>query len=259
MLRSVVKIPQDVLNSLEYSGKPTAYDMKNISELCEVLLPFEEATDAVQGELVVTSSTVLICIRGLRAEMQRLRDIYSSRLVATLQAGIEKRLARYEEMDDFKQATKLDPRFKLDWCQNDESREVRDLLTSKVVQLSPTTLAEDNDHTSPEPKRSRLMNFMANRAPPSTTTQSSSDMEVTSYLSQPSLPQDSKPLIFWKENKVKYLILSKLASKYLAIPSSSAPIERLFSITGKVFRPELCRLTDKRFEELMIVRYNKRK
>ncbi|KAK2143278.1 hypothetical protein LSH36_857g00069 [Paralvinella palmiformis] len=50
MFHSVVKIPQDVLNSLEYSGKPTAYNMKNISELCEVLLPFEEATDAIQGE-----------------------------------------------------------------------------------------------------------------------------------------------------------------------------------------------------------------
>ena len=141
--------------------------------------------------------------------MQRLRDIYSSRLVATLQAGIEKRLARCEEMGDFKLATTLDPRFKLDWCQNDESWDVRDLLTSNVVQLSPTTPAENNAHTSPQPKGSRLMNCMANQAPPSATTQLSSGMEVTSYLAQLSLPQDLKPLNFRKENKLKYLILSK--------------------------------------------------
>ena len=93
MFHSVVKIPQDVLNSLEYSGKPTAYNMKNISELCEVLLPFEEATDAIQGEQVVSPSMVLICVRSLRAEMHCLWDIYSSRLVTTLQSGIEKQLA----------------------------------------------------------------------------------------------------------------------------------------------------------------------
>ena len=144
MLRSVLKVPQDVLNSLDYSGKPTAYEMKLVSELCEVLLPFEEATDAVQGELVVTSSMVLICIRGLRAELQRLREIYSSKLITALQASIEKRLAPYEGMDDFKLATMLDPRFKLDWCQNDESR---DLLTSQVVRLSPTTPVENNAPT----------------------------------------------------------------------------------------------------------------
>ena len=167
MLRSVLKVPQDVLNSLDYSGKPTAYEMKLVSELCEVLLPFEEATDAVQGELVVTSSMVLICIRGLRAELQRLREIYSSKLITALQASIEKRLAPYEGMDDFKLATMLDPRFKLDWCQNDESRDVRDLLTSQVLRLSPTTPVENNAPTIPEPKRSRLMNFMANRAQPS--------------------------------------------------------------------------------------------
>ena len=46
------------------------------------------------------------------------------------QAGIEKRLATYEVMEDFKLATTLDPRFKLDWCQNDESHDIRDLLTS---------------------------------------------------------------------------------------------------------------------------------
>jgi len=45
-------------------------------------------------------------------------------------------------MDDFKLATTLDPRFKLDWCQNDESHDVPDLLTSQVMQLSPTTPAE---------------------------------------------------------------------------------------------------------------------
>ncbi len=37
------------------------------------------------------------------------------------------------------------------------------------------------------------------------------------------------------------------------MPASSAPIERLFSSAGKIFRPERRRLNDKTFEELMLV------
>jgi len=59
-----------------------------------------------------------------------------------MQASIEKQLAPYEVTDDFKLAMMLEPCFKLDWCQNDESCDVRDLLTSQVVQLSPITPVE---------------------------------------------------------------------------------------------------------------------
>ena len=41
-----------------------------------------------------------------------------------MRADIEMWLAPCEVMDDFKPATMLDPRFKPDWCQNDESRDV---------------------------------------------------------------------------------------------------------------------------------------
>ena len=43
---------------------------------------------------------------------------------------------------------------------------------------------------------------------------------------------------------------SKLACQYLQIPASSGPVERLFSIIGKVFRPDKCSLNDKLFEIL---------
>ena len=40
------------------------------------------------------------------------------------------------------------------------------------------------------------------------------------------------------------------------IPASSAPVERLFSIAGKVFHPNRCCLKNKTFEELMFIRCN---
>ena len=53
MLCSVLK------NDLDYSHKSTMHELKLIKELCEILLSFEEATDAVHGEQIVTSSMVI--------------------------------------------------------------------------------------------------------------------------------------------------------------------------------------------------------
>ena len=36
----------------------------------------------------------------------------------------------------------------------------------------------------------------------------------------------------------------------------TAPVERLFSMDGKIFRPDLCRLTDQTFERLSFIKNN---
>ena len=70
MFRSLRRIPQDRLDQLDFTGKLTAYEMKIISELCEILTPLETATDMVQGDCIVTASLVIVCIRWLRAELE---------------------------------------------------------------------------------------------------------------------------------------------------------------------------------------------
>ncbi|KAG7173468.1 putative hAT family C-terminal dimerization region-containing protein 22 [Homarus americanus] len=62
-------------------------------------------------------------------------------------------------------------------------------------------------------------------------------------------PAEPPPM---KRNKF-FALANQLAAKYLAILATSAPVERLFSIAGKLFRPERCNLSDKRFEQLMMI------
>ena len=120
--------------------------MKVISELCDILQPFEEATDNVQGDRIVTSSMAIMCVRGLRAELQSLRETYSSKMIATLQDSLETRLSKYEHMDRFKIATTLDPRFRLRWCDEGGAARVKVSLVRLVESVVPTPQSSGTVH-----------------------------------------------------------------------------------------------------------------
>ena len=59
--------------------------------------------------------------------------------------------------------------------------------------------------------------------------------EIKEYFSLPCIPDDDDILGFWKSSRDKYRTLARLAATYLATPASSAPVERIFSIGGKIF------------------------
>ena len=49
--------------------------------------------------------------------------------------------------------------------------------------------------------------------------------------------------------------MSKLAKQYLSVLASSRPVKQ-FGVTGIIFRPEGCRLTDTVIENLMFIKCN---
>ena len=82
------------------------------------------------------------------------------------------------------------------------------------------------------------------------------ESELKEYLLKPTIPGNSNPLGFWKDHADTYPKLAVLAMKHLAVPASSASVERLFSIAGKVFRPNRYNISDKIFETLMFLSSN---
>ena len=40
------------------------------------------------------------------------------------------------------------------------------------------------------------------------------------------------PLVWWRQNAIRYTCLASLARKYLTIPATSVPAERAFSLIG---------------------------
>lgn len=73
-------------------------------------------------------------------------------------------------------------------------------------------------------------------------------MEVSQYLLEPC--EGTHPLQYRKENEDKFPILAKI---YVNVPATSVPVERHFSIAGKIFRPDKCRLNDSTFQMLTML------
>ncbi len=272
MIRSILRLPTDKLESLN-TVSLSAYDRTILEDLVEILTPFETATHCIQGDKVITSSMIVPCIRVLKSTVEDLSHKYTSRFVTTLKSSINKRLSMYEDIDEFLLASALDPRFKLKWCSSNECLRIKGLLVSKLhYESQPSTSASLMSHTQviekanepaepsscPQPPPHKKMKTFFDDLLIADKVSSSSivDANVDEYLQAPLLPQEENPLEFWKVNEMKYPTLAKLVPVHLCIPASSAPVERLFSIAGKVFRPDRCRLKDKTFEELMFIRCN---
>ena len=160
-------------------------------------------------------------------------------------------------------ASALDPRFKLQWCSPDEFSSIKANLILKGRQDSNLDLdtasgaPESFETVSNHPQKPSLTffdNLIQDKVQP--TTSSTIESAINEYLATACLKQEEDPLLFWKNNEDKYPTLAKLARTYLCIPASSAPVKRIFSIAGKIFRPERCRLKDDTFQQLMFVRCN---
>ena len=67
----------------------------------------------------------------------------------------------------------------------------------------------------------------------------------------------SCPLVWWKENQSSYPHLWELAKRILAIPATSAPSERVFSVAANVVNKKRVRLDPDTVNLLIYLRGNK--
>ena len=129
----------------------------------------------------------------------------------------------------------LDPRFKVDHIQDS------DLITSELQLELKSEATTSDDHilevaVSPPPtKKAKGLGVILCKLPKTTTVVAETSLseqfkrEVSTYLGQPCLQADSNPLLRWKMNDKSLPLLSSLARKYLSVPGTSVPSERVFS------------------------------
>ena len=97
------------------------------------------------------------------------------------------------------------------------------------------SVQDDKILNSPPKKKPRSDDFFDFMSPVSKTQRkrniSGAVNELETYLQE----MDTNPLDYWKINYINYPTLAKLVNKLLSTHATSAPVECLFSIAGKVF------------------------
>jgi hypothetical protein len=86
------------------------------------------------------------------------------------------------------------------------------------------------------------------------------ESELARYNSDPgSKDFNTCPLEWWEPRASSYPIIAKFARKYLAIPASSASVERLFSVAGNIITEDRNRLKPENASSVIFLRATWRK
>uniref|UniRef100_A0A3P9H755 HAT C-terminal dimerisation domain-containing protein n=1 Tax=Oryzias latipes TaxID=8090 RepID=A0A3P9H755_ORYLA len=132
-----------------------------------------------------------------------------------------------------------------------KSLSLKDLLTKMTADLPDVIVkvSGDSDKTDNVPNKVATpvtgMEFFEFESEPEDCY--SADQEVMNYLSSGGFELDTLS---------NFPAVKKVFLKYNTPTPSSAPVERLFSLGGLVLTPRRNRLSDSRFEKLLLMRYN---
>lgn len=81
-------------------------------------------------------------------------------------------------------------------------------------------------------------------------------LQIEQYTAEPNADLNLNPLDWWKVNQEKFPRLSQLAVKYLGIPATSVPSERVFSTASLVVNRLRSRLSPQHVDMLIFLRKN---
>jgi hypothetical protein len=77
------------------------------------------------------------------------------------------------------------------------------------------------------------------------------ESQIQSYMQVQQVPNDTDPLMWWKEHQQEFPDLTRMARQYLTVPATSGSPERFFSRVGLVQTDLYGRLLDTTMIDLM--------
>jgi hypothetical protein len=253
---------------------PSWQTLDVLKSVHKALSPLAEFTNALSGETYTTVSGVLPMLSVLRDVCDERQDEDTTALTSTILENVrvylETKYADERIQELLAIAAFLDPRYRMDFLSGDGlmtddyiKRQVIDRAAMCAVQVQQINVSEThNEDTDIQPptkkislterlKQKRMEKRQAGRTD---TPEEKARKEVENYLAEPSYDGDC--LAWWKVNKAKYLLLSSLVTKYLCIPATSTPSERLFSYAGQVITSKRNKLNPQRADTLIFLNCN---
>ncbi|CAF2128590.1 unnamed protein product [Rotaria magnacalcarata] len=294
--RAVSSILNSILSDLKKNDLIlNSKDRKVLEDFVSLFELFNEATVLTQGESYATICLVAPTVLGILFDLERELGSSTLTLVSLCEALIASIKARFsgllrhfeievpvdtycmsERFSDaiFLISPLLDSRFKLLWLDNLHTivkmrvlDKIRDSyvrffskLSVSVLQNAGADVPNITEHnidgiaknTDSLTKRKCLFPYLSENKKVSSEDKSGILMELDAYLCEEDREQN---LLFSKKHL--YPCLYQFGLKYLTVPATSAPIERVFSQSGFLMRPHHASLTVKNVCLLTFLKCNK--
>jgi hypothetical protein len=171
-------------------------------------------------------------------------------------------------------ATFLDPRYKcLKFVTETERENLHLKIKDEMESVSTTDSKTEQDESDPPPAKkfksdendvSFSFESMIDTVTDDVKTESDSvSLELEKYIKERHDPEllkqsDFCPLEFWKSNSKSYPRLAVLSRKYLCIPATSTPSERIFSLAGNIITKKRSLLSAENVDRLIFLNKNEK-
>lgn len=231
---------------------PTWQDLEVLEAVQKVLKPLQDFTDALSGEEYVTLSYVKPVLHLFNESLLACEE-GDSELCKSIKTSIVEYLnSKYSDpatTDLLEMASFVDPRFRATYIPSEKVDALKHRAVLEVEMLLadqsscqppclcvPTVPEPADGEAAVAPKAKRLASFFKKRTATTTapTKREAIENELSSYLQSASVESDTDPLKWWKDHEVFFPSLSHLAKKYLLVPATSSPSERVFSCSGNI-------------------------
>ncbi|XP_070814650.1 ADP-ribosylation factor-related protein 1 isoform X1 [Chaetodon trifascialis] len=216
-----------------------------LESVSSALGPLLEFTDALSGEEYVSVSHLKPVLRLFNTTLLAPKEDDTDMTKSLKKKILEYLNSKYE--DDVTQelldvASFLDPRYKTQYISEDnvpiiKSRLVKEMKTLELKRSGGIRVEEPEVPLPPTKKKKTLASFL--KSPTASATASvdptaTIEAELNSYLLAKPLDMDEDPLLWWKKYQENYPRLIDMARKYLCVPATSSPSERVFSAGGNI-------------------------
>ncbi|XP_071051249.1 E3 SUMO-protein ligase ZBED1-like [Onthophagus taurus] len=270
-----LKVPLSAAMS-NLPGSPSllsSEDWALIKDCICILKPIEAMTSELSGEKYITLSIIIPLIRGVQHAVENAQPITSTGKV--LQTNFHdillRRLGYVESSKICAKATLLDPRLKilafdkvingnqaLKWI----TQEVEDLIVTITQHLEtpnseiPCTQGRADSSENQASLLWEHFDIKAKQEFSASTPTHSAEAQIKQYLDLPLVDRKLNPLDFWESKKEMFPQLYKLANKYLCVPATSVPSERVFSKADELTKDRRSRLSSNMINEIMFLNSN---
>nr|XP_054596370.1 E3 SUMO-protein ligase ZBED1-like [Nothobranchius furzeri] len=224
---------------------PTWQDLEVLEATNKAVKPLQDFTDALSGESYVSVSCIKPVLHLFKTSLL-LPEEEDLELTKTIKANImrylESKYCDLEKEELLDMATLLDPRFRTTYIDASKLEVVKKRAVSEISALCNSTTEEAGPSAVQEntpPKKKMTLGAFFKKSAPSTMLHPQSEKtkietELATYLLIPDIEPDTDPLEWWKLHQPNFPRLSLLAKKYLSVPATSAPSERVFSVGGGI-------------------------